>query len=202
MKKLRLLIVIALIGMTLASCGAKNEVKDNESKPEGNSQTSSNPEQKPEESTSAQTDPTTSQTPEPSDPSSKANEKKMFGVKFLGSELDQAAREELLGKNLTEEQRKELTVVEQPGTECYLIIPKDKVIMTVYELNLGNEGLTRGGVLAQSTQGGALYLTCNVSDIAPNTIIVIQDGNTEYTYTPFISLKDGQVELGEWGYAF
>jgi|GEM_PF-6399315 len=200
MKHLRLLIAIALIGMTLTSCGMKNEA-NNESKPEDKSQTSTNQEPNTEGNPQTPADPKAPQTPETSDPSSKASEKKLFGVKFLGSELDQAAKEELLGKSLTEEQRKKLTVVEQSGTECYLIVPKDNVIMTVYELNLGNEGLTRGAVLAQSTKGGPLYLTCNVSDIAPNTIIVIQDGNTEYTYTPAISLKSGQVELGEWGYA-
>lgn len=201
MKHLRVLIAIALIGLTLASCTSKDDGKNQESTPDSSSQSSSTTEGNGTGSTQAPADSTATPAPKTSDPNRKASEKKVFGVKFLGSALEQTAVEELLRKELTEEQRKNLTMVQHDGTESYLIVPKEDMVMTVYELSLGSEGLTRGATLAQCKKGGPLYLTCNISDITPNVILVVQDGETEYTYTPAISLKDGQVELGDWGYA-
>ena len=89
------------------------------------------------------------------------------------------------------------------GDELYLIVPAgEDVTVRVYEYifdwSSGN-GPSQGQLLAEST-GDPILLSCNVSDIVSNTILVLEapDGRT-LTYSPRISLKDGTLSVPDTG---
>ncbi len=85
------------------------------------------------------------------------------------------------------------------GDEHYLLWVPDGLIL-VYEYDAMTE--TIGELLYQTQPGARLHLTCNVSDIMSNVLVVSEvDGETA-TWMPSISLKDGSLNLGEIGYPY
>ena len=89
-------------------------------------------------------------------------------------------------------------VITENGTELYLIIPcnTDDVQVTVREWQLTEDNDYMGGagdVLYSSEYGAPVLIKCNVSDIMPNTVVIIEDNGDTLQWSPHISLKDGSV---------
>lgn len=51
----------------------------------------------------------------------------------------------------------------------------------------------------EQTNGDAFVIGCNVSDIFPDVTVSITSGGETVDFSPYISLKDGSVEVGECG---
>jgi len=89
---------------------------------------------------------------------------------------------------------REFETVELEGQEKYLIIPRDCKV-EVYSLSM-DEIDEMDFVMKEKhikTMDKPFYITCNVSDIIANSMIrVVKDGK-QYSYSPYISLKDGSV---------
>ena len=48
----------------------------------------------------------------------------------------------------------------------------------------------------EQTNGDAFVIGCNVSDIFPDVTVSITSGGETVDFSPFISLKDGSVQVG------
>lgn len=85
------------------------------------------------------------------------------------------------------------------GDENYLLwVPGG--LLLVYEYDAMTE--TIGDILYQTQLDGKLHLTCNVSDIMSNVLVVAEvDGEISLWY-PCISLKDGSLAMGTVGYPY
>ena len=93
--------------------------------------------------------------------------------------------------------------ISQAGDELYVIIPASadtavRVYSYVMDESNGYMG-GRGELLAEFT-GDPFLLRCNVSDIFPNVVVVLEtaDGET-LEYSPSISLKDGTLGVPDTG---
>ena len=84
-----------------------------------------------------------------------------------------------------------------PG-EYYLIIPR-YANMTV-ELYQNHIETTDATLVFAEKAGNPFLLQCNISDIFPDVTIKLTYRDETVTFSPFISLKDGTVEVGEKGY--
>jgi len=83
------------------------------------------------------------------------------------------------------------------GEEYYLIIPRyEDMEIRLYR----NDLATMGKTLEQECEAGKPFIVqCNVSDIFPDvTVELIYNGET-VEFSPYISLKDGSVQVGERG---
>ena len=85
------------------------------------------------------------------------------------------------------------------GQEFYLLIPKyDDASVTMQELELSEEGELKA-VANENIDGkvvsGPTIICQNISDIAPNAEISIKDRDGETKFSPFISLKDGELMI-------
>lgn len=85
------------------------------------------------------------------------------------------------------------------GEEKYLIIPWDSEV-EVYSLSMGkideeNFSMDKKYI---KTMTKPFYITCNVSDIIANSLLrVVKDGK-QYSYSPYISLKDGDLVVEDF----
>ncbi|MFI3313654.1 MAG: hypothetical protein R3Y62_07180 [Eubacteriales bacterium] len=85
------------------------------------------------------------------------------------------------------------------GDENYLLWVPNGLIL-VYEYDALN-GII-GNQLYQTQVDAKLHLTCNVSDIMSNVVVVAEvDGEVSIWY-PCISLKDGTLNMGDVGYPY
>lgn len=92
------------------------------------------------------------------------------------------------------------TTVEAGGNELYLVIPKsEQVTGEVFSLEFIEESTSMEPVeqVHEITAGEPFIIRCNQSDIMPNVEIILTDGERSTTFSPYISLRDGSVELGD-----
>ena len=93
---------------------------------------------------------------------------------------------------------KEFETINLDGTEKYLIIPRDCEVQ-VYSLAMGevdDDILMNETYIKTMTE--PFYITCNVSDIIANSLLkVVKDGK-QYSYSPYISLKDGSLVVEDF----
>lgn len=85
--------------------------------------------------------------------------------------------------------------------EFYLLVPKyDDADISLKELELSEEG-TLDAVANEALDGkivhGPTLIVQNISDIAPNGEITIKDKAGEVKFSPFVSLKDGELMLDD-----
>lgn len=85
--------------------------------------------------------------------------------------------------------------------EFYLLVPKyDDADISLKELELSEEG-TLDAVPNEALDGkivhGPTLIVQNISDIAPNGEITIKDKAGEVKFSPFVSLKDGELMLDD-----
>lgn len=93
------------------------------------------------------------------------------------------------------------TTVEVGGDELYLVIPRSKQVTgEVFSLEFIGESAQMEIVenVHDISNGEAFIVRCNVSDIMPNVEIVLTDGEHSTTFSPYISLQDGSVVLGDF----
>lgn len=85
------------------------------------------------------------------------------------------------------------------GEEKYLIIPRDCEV-EVYSLSMGEideESISMDETYIK-TMTEPFYITCNVSDIIANSLLrVVKDGK-QYSYSPYISLRDGSLVVEDF----
>lgn len=93
---------------------------------------------------------------------------------------------------------RELPVHHISDGDFYLIIPRDPNA-TVRLLR--NDMLTQtSSVFYEQPDGSPFVIGCNVSDIFPDVTVEITASDGEkVSFSPFISLEDGSVEVGERG---
>lgn len=85
--------------------------------------------------------------------------------------------------------------------EFYLLVPKyDDADISLKELELSEEGELEA-VPNEALDGkivhGPTLIVQNISDIAPNGEITIKDKAGEVKFSPYVSLKDGELMLDE-----
>lgn len=78
-----------------------------------------------------------------------------------------------------------------------LCIPRDSsATVRLYKNDMETDAKT---LFYEQTNGDAFVIGCNVSDIFPDVTVSITSGGETVDFSPFISLKDGSVQVGERG---
>ncbi len=90
------------------------------------------------------------------------------------------------------------------GYEKYLFVPRyTDMYIELYALELSNEGelvRTTEEPTFATKEGEPLLLTCNISDLFSNVVVVFKTGEeVQAEVSPFISLKDGSIIISEEG---
>ncbi len=81
--------------------------------------------------------------------------------------------------------------------DVYLFIPRyDDMTIALYQNDMETGDRT---LIERFDPAIPLMLSCNVSDIFPDATLVFTYGDTTVEYSPFISLKDGSLDVGEYG---
>jgi len=86
------------------------------------------------------------------------------------------------------------------GGEWFLLVPvADDVKVSVYESTIDYEDflLKPGKELYRSNSGTPILIRGNISDIYPSTIVILEKDNKKIEYSPYLSLKDGELAEGE-----
>lgn len=92
---------------------------------------------------------------------------------------------------------RELPVHHISDGDFYLIIPRDpNATVRLYKNDMETDAKT---LFYEQTNGDAFVIGCNVSDIFPDVTVSITSGGETVDFSPFISLKDGSVQVGERG---
>ena len=92
---------------------------------------------------------------------------------------------------------RELPVHHISDGDFYLIIPRDpSATVRLYKNDMETDTKT---LFYEQTNGDAFVIGCNVSDIFPDVTVSITSGGETVDFSPFISLKDGSVQVGERG---
>lgn len=88
--------------------------------------------------------------------------------------------------------------------EFYLVVPKyEDAEVSLKELELVESGElahVKNEFLDGKTVKGPVLIAQNISDIAPNGEITIKSVNREVSFSPFVSLKDGEIMLDDYVY--
>jgi len=119
-------------------------------------------------------------------------EDQLYAVACLGYE-----KEENLARYTRYLDGDELPTHHVSGGEYYLVIPRYSD-MTV-RLYKNSFETSEGTLFYESTQSGPFVIRCNVSDIFPDVTVEFVYGEESAAFSPYISLKDGSVVVGERG---
>ncbi len=92
----------------------------------------------------------------------------------------------------------EFDTIDIGGEEKYLIIPLGKPI-SVFSLSLTEDGGVEEKLIRKSVIA-PFYIKCNMSDIFSNCLLRVMVNNKQYSYSPYISLKDGSVVVEDFVY--
>lgn len=87
--------------------------------------------------------------------------------------------------------------VDALGEDVYAIVPADPdAQLSVYrcELNEAGEMIAEDRSICDTSDGEALLLRCNISDIYRNTLVRVTDGSGQvFSFSPFLSLENGRL---------
>ncbi len=87
--------------------------------------------------------------------------------------------------------------VDAGGEDIYAIVPTDSdAQLSVYpcELNEAGEMVVEDKSICDVSDGKAVLLRCNISDIYRNTLVRVTDSNgAVFEFSPFLSLENGQL---------
>lgn len=86
--------------------------------------------------------------------------------------------------------------VEEDGGELYAIIPADRdAVVRVYAAIIDETDYTvKPDIgIAEFEGGKPILLKCNVSEIVPNVVIEIVNGENKYSFTPSLSGENGHL---------
>ena len=90
---------------------------------------------------------------------------------------------------------REFETIEFGGTEKYLIVPRHNEVK-VYSLSMDEDGKINESYVKSMTE--PFYITCNMSDIISNSLLRIIKEEKQYSYSPYISLKDGSLVVEDF----
>ena len=124
----------------------------------------------------------------------KKNDGKLLGIVQIGG-LEEDYDYSVVDKYFN---TKEFETISLEGTEKYLIIPRDCEVK-VYSLAMGevdDDILMNETYIKTMTE--PFYITCNVSDIIANSLIRVMKDGKQYSYSPYISLKDGSLVVEDF----
>lgn len=92
---------------------------------------------------------------------------------------------------------RELPVHHISDGDFYLIIPRDpNATVRLYKNDMVTDSKT---LFYEQTNADAFVIGCNVSDIFPDVTVSITSGGETVDFSPYISLKDGSVQVGARG---
>ena len=144
-------------------------------------------------------EPTNTPTPTPIEVQSKRNnipfeDNQLYAVAYLGY-ITIEDMDYYLENYLDEE---EIPQYYFSGEEYYLIIPRyGDMEVRLYR----NDLATMGKTLEQECEAGKPFIVqCNVSDIFPDVTVELTYNGETVEFSPYISLKDGSVQVGEEGF--
>ena len=81
--------------------------------------------------------------------------------------------------------------------DFYLVIPRyDKTDLKLYKVDVNTE---EKALFKEVKNSGAFIVQCNISDIMNDASIELINENGKAEFSPFISLKDGSLQIGEKG---
>lgn len=81
--------------------------------------------------------------------------------------------------------------------DCYLVIPRyDGMNVSLYVNDMETLGRTPQ---FENQNSGPFIVQCNVSDIFPDITVRMEYGGEAVEFSPFISLRDGSLMIGERG---
>ncbi len=129
---------------------------------------------------------------------------KLLGVAYLG---DVEGDFQTIGEYLDSQEYikvypfikeiKESHFIENEGAELYCVLPADNnVSVTIYETVLNQETAQpeQGEQLFLKKDGKPILLRGNISDIVPNLMIVAKKDDSEVSFSPSLSLKNGMMD--------
>lgn len=92
----------------------------------------------------------------------------------------------------------------QQGCETYLIIPKEAMVLSVYEYGFDMQGNPlKGEAFAVYSDAMPFIIRGNISDIMPNFYLEGQiNGKTKIKYNPCLSLENGKLQQQKGVYDF
>ena len=116
----------------------------------------------------------------------------LYGVAFLGWQ-DQTALESY--RDLADPDT--LPVYHISAGECYLILPR----YADMALRLYADDPVAGTrtLVVEDPACGPFVLECNVSDLYPDAVVELSREGQSVSFSPWHSLKDGTLQLGEEG---
>lgn len=81
--------------------------------------------------------------------------------------------------------------------DCYLIIPRyPETDLSIYRIDMESGNRT---LLFEQADSSPFVIKCNESDIFSDVLIRFTYQNKVMEFSPFISLKDGSLDIGENG---
>lgn len=119
-------------------------------------------------------------------------EGKYIGIMYIGGSED-SYDYTLVNKYY---EKNEFETIDIGGEEKYLVIPLGNSL-SIYSLELTEDG----GVdekLIRKTIISPVYIKCNRSDIFSNCMLRITINGKQYSYSPYISLKDGSLVVEDF----
>lgn len=125
------------------------------------------------------------------------DDEKLLGVIYIGG-LEEDYDYTVVDKYFN---TREFETVDLEGEEKYLIIPKECEV-EVYALSMDevDESSFEMNEKHIKTIDKPFYITCNISDIISNSLLRVKKDGKTYSYSPYISLKDGSIVVEEFVY--
>lgn len=123
------------------------------------------------------------------------NDNQLLALFFLGG-LEDSYDYSNIYKYYSEQEISQFETISTGGEECYLIIPRYNMNLTISSLRMAEDGGTVGKKIIDTNK--PIFLQCNMSDIFPNSEISFEYNEIKYTYSPYISLKDGSVVVEDF----
>ena len=93
--------------------------------------------------------------------------------------------------------------VEYTGEVLFVFVPREDLSVTIYADEITDAGEYAGKkdtVLFQGKDGEPVFVRCNESDLFSNICVTVSGQQEEADFHPFISLKDGTLEMDAEGF--
>ncbi|MBR6689196.1 MAG: hypothetical protein IKL68_04190 [Clostridia bacterium] len=119
----------------------------------------------------------------------------VLGLIYLGG-LESDYDYTLVDRYYTKQEQENFAIIDLGGEECYLVIPRYLTKTHINKLLMNEYGGTDKEYYMMSRL--PFFIKCNASDIFPNAEIYFNRKGINYTYSPYISLKDGSVVVEDF----
>lgn len=120
-------------------------------------------------------------------------EGQLYAAAWLGYQ-DMSALKEYVDSGLVDDS---VPVLHVSDGDYYLILPREEgMALSILQNDIST---SQSRLLYEDPDCGAIVIQCNVSDIFPDVTIRLSGERGETEFSPFISLKDGSVDIGPDG---